>query len=97
MNLILADSYPLCKPEDRATLHEECLNTLLSLLEGVRSPYIPRMMLITLDFKIMVMALLWSLYFKLTFYRERTWTRYLPKYPRKRRAKMCTEDSFTTS
>ena len=39
---------------DIAELHENCLTTLLSLLEGVTTSYIPRMMLITLDFKVMV-------------------------------------------
>jgi len=39
---------------DIAELHENCLTALLSLLEGVTTSYIPRMMLITLDFKVMV-------------------------------------------
>ena len=54
VNWILANKYSLCRPADARELHEQCCITLLSLLEGITNPYIPRQMLVTLDFKIMV-------------------------------------------
>jgi hypothetical protein len=54
VNWILQNDYPLCHKEDAMRLHEECLNTLLSLLEGIHTPYIPRQMLNTLNFKTIV-------------------------------------------
>ncbi len=58
VNWILSNNYATCKTEDVMKLHEQCLITLLSLLEGIHVPYIPRQLLNSLNFKIMVWPLL---------------------------------------
>ncbi|KAL6077190.1 Inositol 1,4,5-trisphosphate receptor type 1, variant 2 [Balamuthia mandrillaris] len=53
VNSILQNDYPLCRKADVTSLHGQCITTLLALLEGCRTPYVPRQMILTLDFKVM--------------------------------------------